>query len=78
MIRYKPKKINILISMAKKGFNQKELSNQSKLDPSTLSTFFNGKRNISPGGAKKIADALDSNVDELFDIEIEQSERIEV
>lgn len=74
MIKYHPKKINILVAMARKGFNQKALSEHSGLDPSTLSTFLNGKRDISPTSAKKIAIALDAEIDELFEIQINQKE----
>lgn len=72
MIKYHPKKIKIFVAMAKKGFNQTDLSETAELNKSTLSLFLNGKRTISPTSARKIADALDSDLEELFEIEIKE------
>lgn len=74
MIRYKPKKINIFVAMAKKGFNQTLLSETSGLDRSSISNFLNGKRNPSPTSANKIAEALDTDIEELFEIEVSPEE----
>ncbi|MGA3678232.1 helix-turn-helix transcriptional regulator [Lysinibacillus agricola] len=70
MIKYHPKKTSIFIAMAKKGFNQKGLCIEAGVNPSTLSNFLNYKKSISPRSATKIAIALDTEIEELFDIEI--------
>lgn len=72
MIKYQPKRFEVLVAMARKGLNQKELSVRSDLNPSTLSTFLNGKRDISPTSARKIADVLDADIKDLFEIHINQ------
>ncbi|MEK5100930.1 helix-turn-helix transcriptional regulator [Cytobacillus sp. FSL M8-0252] len=72
MIKYRPKKIKILIAMAEKGFNQKSLSEAAGLNQSTLSNFLNGRYGISTRSAKKIADTLDRELGDLFEIEIRE------
>lgn len=59
-----------MVAMAYKGFNQTSLSKVVGLNQSTLSNFLNGKRGISPRSAKKIADALDKDIEDIFEIEI--------
>lgn len=73
MIKYHPKKIKILIAMAEKGCNQTDLSKAAGLNTSTISNFLNGKRTISPASASKIAEALEKNINELFEFEINSS-----
>ncbi|WP_180956492.1 helix-turn-helix domain-containing protein [Bacillus canaveralius] len=74
MIKYHPRKFKILVAMAQKGFNQKSLSDAADVNPATLSRFLNGKLSISPNSARKISDALDSELEEIFEIEIKESE----
>lgn len=74
MIKYHPKKIKILVAMAKKGFNQRVLSEKTGLNPSTVSNFLNGRYSISPKSAVKISEALGSELEELFEFEIKESE----
>lgn len=70
MIKYRPIKNQFLIAMAKKGLNQKMLSSAAGLNPSTISTFLNNKTAISPRSAQKIAEALSSEIEEIFEIEL--------
>lgn len=72
MIKYRPNKPVFFIAMAKKGFTQKKLSAVSGLNPSTISLFLNNKRLISTNSAKKIADALECDIESLFEIQIQQ------
>lgn len=74
MIKCYPKKIKILTAMAQKGFNQKSLADAAQLNTSTISLFLNGKRNISPTSARKIAEALDSELEELFEFQFQFQE----
>lgn len=74
MIKYHPKKVEILVAMAQKGFNQSSLSYETGLNKSTLSLFFNRKRKIAAPTAKKIAEALDKELNEIFEIEVEGQE----
>ena len=75
MIKYIPNRVKILVAMAHKGFNQKTLSEKVGLNPSTLSNFFNGRYDISPVSAQKIAKALDSEMNEIFNIQIEDTSK---
>ncbi|WP_153464810.1 helix-turn-helix domain-containing protein [Sediminibacillus terrae] len=70
MIKYQPKKIEILIAMAKKGFNQKSLSESAGVNEATLSLFLNGKRTISAPTARNIAEALECELEDLFEFKI--------
>jgi len=71
-IKYQPKRMNILVAMAKKGLNQKELGARANVNKATISLFLNEKRNryITPKTASKIADALECDVLDLFDYQI--------
>jgi plasmid maintenance system antidote protein VapI len=60
--------------MAKKGFNQKTLSRKSKVHPSTISNFLNERFCISPSTATKLAETLDSKIEDLFEIQINKKE----
>lgn len=70
MFKYRPRKNKILVAMAKKGFNQKTLSETANLNPSTVSIFLNKRRSVSPTSARKIADALDCDINKIFEVEI--------
>ncbi|GEM01937.1 DNA-binding transcriptional regulator, XRE family [Halolactibacillus halophilus] len=74
VIKYQPKRINILVAMARKGLNQKELGVRAKVNKATISLFLNEKRNrsITPKTANKIAEALECDVLELFDYQIKE------
>lgn len=72
MISYTPKKRNIYVQMAKRGFNQRTLSMKSNIHPSTISNFMNGRYYISPTTATKLAEALGSEIEYLFEIQINQ------
>ncbi|QFF98779.1 XRE family transcriptional regulator [Psychrobacillus glaciei] len=74
MISYTPKKINIYVQMAKKGLNQKTLSKKSKVHPSTISNFMNDRYCISPTTATKLAEILESKIEDLFEIQINPKE----
>ena len=74
MISYTPKKRNIYVQMAKKGLNQKTLSRESKVHPSTISNFMNERYCISPTTATKLAETLDSKIEDLFEIQINHKE----
>jgi len=73
LIKYYPKKTAILVAMAKNGLNQRSLSSASGLNASTISNFLNEKHSPSPNSARKIADALDVNIDEIFEIRVYKS-----
>ncbi len=70
MIKYHLKKTAILVAMARKGLNQSSLSSASGLNASTISNFLNEKHSPSPNSARKIADALNVNIDEIFEIKV--------
>lgn len=48
------------------GWNQAELSRKSGIGKDVISTYVNGKHLPDPKNAKKLADAFDITVDELF------------
>lgn len=70
MIKYRSKRMEILVAMAKKGFNQKTLSEASNLNPTTISLLLNNKKTVSGRTAIKIADALETDLEDLFEIEV--------
>lgn len=72
LIKYLPKKTEILVAMAKKGLNQRSLCEKAGINKATLSLFMNGKRTISATTAKKIAETLESEVEELFEFQIDE------
>lgn len=55
--------------LVKKGFSKRELSLETQLGQATIVQISNGKRNPSPSTAKKIAEVLDINFDDFFEIE---------
>ena len=71
MIKYYPKERQIKIAMAKKGFNQRDLSKVTRFNPSTISNFLTGRYNISPSGSRRVAKALDCEIEEIFEIEVD-------
>lgn len=76
MIKYKPKKRQIFIAMAQKGFTQKKLSEKASLNSSTISIYLNNKRFITPKSALKIANALGCSIEDLFEFEINRKELV--
>lgn len=49
-----------------RGWSQQQLADAAGLDRAYLSTLENGKQNLTLGVMKKLADALDSSLDELI------------
>lgn len=72
MIKYHPKKAEILYAMAHKGLSQAALSKEAGVNPSTISNFLHGRYGLSPNSAKCIADVLERELEELFHIEINE------
>lgn len=70
MIKYLPRKLEILTAMAQQGLNQKTLGEKAEINKATISLFLNGKRTISASTAKKLAKALNAEVEKLFNFEI--------
>lgn len=61
------KKINILL--IKNGFNKKAFAEKTNLSTSSISLILNGSRNPSPPVAKRIAEVLNVEFDEIFNID---------
>lgn len=72
-IRFQPKRTEILVSMAKKGMNQSALSEISGVNRTTISKSMNPSkpRPVTATTAKRIARALDCEVESLFDYQID-------
>ena len=68
IIKYSAKKRELLVALAEKCYTQSKLSEVTNLDKSTISTFINNKRNVSGNTVKKIAEALDREVNEITHI----------
>lgn len=62
------KKFNILL--IKKGFNKKVFAEKTNLSTSSVTLISNGSRNPSPPVAKRIAEVLGVEFDEIFNIDI--------
>ncbi len=60
---------NIRIHLIKQGLTLTDLSTSVNSDLSYISTVINGKRNPSPKLAKRIADTLGVEIEEIFTIE---------
>ncbi|PKE16728.1 helix-turn-helix transcriptional regulator [Macrococcoides caseolyticum] len=63
-------KSEIKILLIRKGLTVTDLSKKIHSDLPYLSQVLNGKRNPSPKLAKRIADALDVEITDIFTIEI--------
>lgn len=59
MIKYYPKKKEIKIAMAIKGLNKRELSK-------------NGRYNLSSKSSRKIAEALNCKIEDIFEIYVDR------
>jgi transcriptional regulator with XRE-family HTH domain len=64
-------KMNIRIAMVKEGVNAKQLSQKVPIDYIYLTKILNGKSKPSELMAIKIANALNVDVSEIFDIKEE-------
>lgn len=65
----KSRKINFKIALVKNGFSIVELAKRLEIDQSYTNLIVNGKRNPSPKLAKRIADTLGVEIEEIFTIE---------
>ena len=65
-------KVNIQafkIALLEKGYSYNEFSRKTGISTVTIMRMIQGKNKTNPKNAKKIADALDKPVTELFNIE---------
>lgn len=60
-------------AMFLKGFNLSDLSNKAEVSATYLSQIVNGKKVPSPKLAKKIADALEVEVEDIFEFELKEA-----
>lgn len=60
-------------AMFLKGFNLSDLSRETGVGISYLSQIINGKKIPSPKLAKKMAEVLQVEVNELFEFEVKES-----
>lgn len=56
-----------------KGINLSELSRETEVGISYLSQIVNGKKVPSPKLAKKIANALDVEIEDIFEFELKEA-----
>lgn len=56
-----------------KGFNLSDLSNKAEISSTYLSQIVNGKKTPSPKLAKKIADSLDVEIEDIFEFEVKEA-----
>lgn len=56
-----------------KGLNLSDLSRETEVGISYLSQIVNGKKVPSPKLAKKIADALEVEVEDIFEFELKEA-----
>lgn len=59
-------------AMFLKGFNLSDLSKETGVGVSYLSSIINSKKIPSPKLAKKIADALDVEIEDIFEFEVKE------
>lgn len=59
--------------MARKGWNQKRLSEKAMISQAGISKILNHKIPISANNALKIAQALDIEIDDLFEIRFKEA-----
>ncbi|MEJ7173448.1 helix-turn-helix transcriptional regulator [Staphylococcus caprae] len=60
-------------AMFLKGYNLSDLSNKTGVGISYLSQIINHKKKPSPKLAKKIADVLDVDIEDIFEFEIKEA-----
>lgn len=60
-------------AMFLKGYNFSDLSTKADISKTYLSHIMNGKRTPSPKMAKKIADSLDVDIEDIFKLEIKEA-----
>ncbi|VYU20868.1 helix-turn-helix domain-containing protein [Staphylococcus simulans] len=60
-------------AMFLKGFNLSDLAIKTEVSPTYLSQIVNGKKVPSPKLAKKIANALDVEIEEIFEFEVKEA-----
>lgn len=70
--------VNINESLVKKamfikGLNLSDLSRETEVGISYLSQIVNGKKVPSPKLAKKIADALEVEIEDIFEFELKEA-----
>lgn len=68
MTVYVLKKETALRAMAKKGYNQRMLSQEANLNPCTVSKIFCRNASLSASSAIKLSKALEIPIQDLFDI----------
>lgn len=56
-----------------KGLNLSDLSRETEVGISYLSQIVNGKKVPSPKLAKKIADSLDVEIEDIFEFELKEA-----
>ncbi|MEX2957026.1 helix-turn-helix domain-containing protein [Staphylococcus pasteuri] len=60
-------------AMFLKGYNLSDLSNKTGVGISYLSQIINGKKTPSSKLAKKIADVLDVDIEDIFEFEMKEA-----
>lgn len=65
-MRTRRTKLNLKTLRVKKGFSQLDLSKHLNIGISTYNQYENGSRKIPADTAKKIADLLGTNTDDIF------------
>lgn len=70
----KPKILEIRAEIARNGFNLKGFAKYSDVSTSYLNMILNGHYKPSPKLAKKMADALNVSIEDLFEVEIKTKE----
>lgn len=64
---------NFKKAMFIKGLNLSDLSIKAEVSTTYLSQIINGKKVPSPKLAKKIADTLDVEIEDIFEFELEEA-----
>lgn len=64
---------NFKKAMFLKGFNLSDLSKETGVSISYLSSIINGKKTPSPKLAKNIANVLDLDIEDIFEFEIKEA-----
>ena len=59
--------------MARKGWNQKRLSEEALISPAAISKILNHKMPISANNALKISQVLNIEIDDLFEIRLKET-----
>ncbi|WP_420496206.1 helix-turn-helix domain-containing protein [Macrococcus psychrotolerans] len=61
--------------IAKKGYSLRSFSKENDMSISYLSTILNNKANPGPKMAKRIADALGVEIEDIFEFDIKEEVR---